>query len=634
MHRNTSSPALPLEELGLQEREYYLRATLDNLPFHFWLKDSQGRYLVVNQAFADACGCKTPGDVVGLSDTDLWPEAQARKFQEIDRRVMLSQVEETRVECDRDMPAPRWSEVFVKPLASGSGVPVGTVGFLRDVTERQVLQDALARSEERWELAVRGTNDGIWDLNPATEEVYFSPRCKAMLGYEEGDIGPHVDEWISRLHPDEQESVRATLRSHFRGESEYYQNEYRMRCKDGSYKWILARGRALFNANGVAVRMLGSHTDVTEKKLAKFQLQERNEQLDAIFELSPDGFVSFDSSQCVKYASPSFASMTGVPIDQIIGTNEQKFSDVLAARCTEFLPFFGVAALRERQLSRGTSQRQFIEIWQDGRRVIEVGLRLGTGQAVSYILYFRDVTHETEVDQIKSDFLATAAHELRTPMTSILGFSEVLLTQTLEESARKELQTIVYKQSELMATILDELLDLARIEARQGKDFTLVSTPVQTLIHAVAHGFELPNGRSPVVLAMPCTEVNIFVDPQKTKQAVLNVLANAYKYSPDGGEVRIDVLTPEAQAGSCALVGICISDQGIGMTEDQASHVFERFYRADTSGKILGTGLGMSIVHEIVTLQGGRVDVQSTVGVGTTVTLWMPTRINVESRTL
>jgi signal transduction histidine kinase len=136
------------------------------------------------------------------------------------------------------------------------------------------------------------------------------------------------------------------------------------------------------------------------------------------------------------------------------------------------------------------------------------------------------------------------------------------------------------------------------------------------------------------VLAMPCTDVKIFADPKKTRQAVLNVLANAYKYSPNGGEVRIDVLTPQAQAGSCALVGICISDQGIGMTEDQASHVFERFYRADTSGKILGTGLGMSIVHEIVTLQGGRVDVQSTVGVGTTVTLWMPTRTNVESGTL
>ena len=190
-------------------------------------------------------------------------------------------------------------------------------------------------------------------------------------------------------------------------------------------------------------------------------------------------------------------------------------------------------------------------------------------------------------------------------MTSILGFSEVLLTQNLEEPARMELQSIVYKQSELMATKLDELLDLARIEARQGNDFTVVPTPVQPLIHAFADGFALPNGRSPVVLAMPCREIYIFVDPQKTRQAVLNVLANAYKYSPDGGEVHIDVLTSEAQAGSCALVGICISDQGIGMTEDQASHVFERFYRADTSGKILGTGLGMNIVHEIVTLQGG-----------------------------
>ena len=113
------------------------------------------------------------------------------------------------------------------------------------------------------------------------------------------------------------------------------------------------------------------------------------------------------------------------------------------------------------------------------------------------------------------------------------------------------------------------------------------------------------------------------VDPKQTRQALQNVLANAYKYSPAGGAVQISLLPPTG-TDEAPLVGICVTDHGIGMTPEQLSHVCERFYRADTSGKILGTGLGMSIVHEIVTLHGGRVDLKSQAGVGTSVTLWLP----------
>ena len=234
------------------------------------------------------------------------------------------------------------------------------------------------------------------------------------------------------------------------------------------------------------------------------------------------------------------------------------------------------------------------------------------------------MTHETEVDQLKSEFLSTAAHELRTPMTSILGFSEVLLTERLDDIARKELHEIIYRQSELMANVLNELLDLARIEARRGKDFVFVQTPTHALITEVVNGFKLPAGRERPLLVMPSTSPTIFVDPQKAQQVILNVLSNAYKYSPDGGQVQIEVLEPQREALAPSLVGIRISDQGIGMTEVQLGRVFERFYRADTSGKILGTGLGMSIVREIVLLHGGTVDLISAPGQGTTVTLWMP----------
>ena len=119
-------------------------------------------------------------------------------------------------------------------------------------------------------------------------------------------------------------------------------------------------------------------------------------------------------------------------------------------------------------------------------------------------------------------------------------------------------------------------------------------------------------------------------DRKKLIQAVLNVISNAYKYSPDGGEVELDLVHVAAGADSplesgAAALGIRIVDHGLGMTPEQLARVFERFYRADTSGKIPGTGLGMSIVQEIVSLHGGKVSVTSAAGLGTTVTIWLPT---------
>jgi signal transduction histidine kinase len=230
---------------------------------------------------------------------------------------------------------------------------------------------------------------------------------------------------------------------------------------------------------------------------------------------------------------------------------------------------------------------------------------------------------------MKSEFLSHAAHELRTPMASIYGFSELLLTQKFDETERQDLLSTVFRQSELMISIINELLDLARIEARRGKDFRIVRIDIHELLQEVVTGFKVPDGRSSPVLPPATEPLWIGVDRSKLIQAISNVISNAYKYSPHGGTVNIELLRTTMATGSGAdsggtRVGIRITDQGIGMTPDQLARVCERFYRADTSGKIPGTGLGMSIVKEIVELHGGELEVTSKTGTGSTVTIWLP----------
>ncbi|MFZ4538847.1 PAS domain-containing sensor histidine kinase [Propionivibrio sp.] len=493
-----------------------------------------------------------------------------------------------------------------------------------EIQRRETVERALSDSEQRWQLAVAGTNDGIWDWNPVTGETFFSARWKSMLGYDEGELANDVGEWRSRIHPDDFDHTLAEIQRHLRGETGFYECEHRLRCKDGSYKWILDRGRALFDDKGTATRVSGSHTDTTDRRLAEARLQDRTEQLNAIFELSPDGFVSFDSGRRVKFANPAFTRMTGIALAQINGLDEQEFSALLADICLAAGRFRGIQGLRESAAGSRPDKRELIELSLPGKRILEVCLRASDANSVSQILYFRDVTHETEVDRMKSEFLSTAAHELRTPMASIYGFAEILLTQDLDEASRNEFLSIIFSQSELMASILNELLDLARIEARRGKDFVIESTNAQDLVNEVVSGFKLPEGRSAPTLALPAVPPYIMADHKKAQQAILNVLSNAYKYSPAGGAVHIELVASPTSEEASPRIGIRITDQGIGMTPAQLARVFERFYRADTSGKIPGTGLGMSIVHEIVELHGGAIELSSQAGAGTSVTLWLP----------
>jgi PAS domain S-box-containing protein len=147
--------------------------------------------------------------------------------------------------------------------------------------ERKQAEEDLRHSEERFALAVRGATDGIWDWDISTNVVYFSPRWKSMLGHEDHEILPRFEEWEGRLHPQDRDRARAAIRAHLAGLTPHYELEHRLRHKDGSYRWILARGLALRDATGAAYRMAGSHTDITDRKRAEEELRRAKEAAEA-----------------------------------------------------------------------------------------------------------------------------------------------------------------------------------------------------------------------------------------------------------------------------------------------------------------------------------------------------------------
>jgi diguanylate cyclase (GGDEF)-like protein/PAS domain S-box-containing protein len=143
---------------------------------------------------------------------------------------------------------------------------------LRNSLVRKHLEMAIRESEERYALAVEGTNDGLWDWHVPADEIYFSPRWKEMLGYEEEELNGRPDEWFGRVHPDDIDKLRKEISAHLTGATNYFASEHRLRHRDGSYRWVLSRGRAVVDTSGAAYRMAGSLTDIHSRKATEQQL--------------------------------------------------------------------------------------------------------------------------------------------------------------------------------------------------------------------------------------------------------------------------------------------------------------------------------------------------------------------------
>ncbi|OIR06447.1 blue-light-activated protein [mine drainage metagenome] len=163
-----------------------------------------------------------------------------------------------------------------------------------DLTELRQIEQQLRISEERPRLALQGFNVGIWEYNFETGESYYSERWKTMLGYEVHEIGNRREEWLDRIHPDDRGHVERSLQAHLEGSHSHYESEHRVRCKDGSYRWVLSRGRAFFDHNGRPQRLLGAHADITDRRLSEEALRLSEARYRQLLEHSPIAIIEMD----------------------------------------------------------------------------------------------------------------------------------------------------------------------------------------------------------------------------------------------------------------------------------------------------------------------------------------------------
>jgi PAS domain S-box-containing protein len=281
LHQNAGSPRPPDDELvqHVADSSPLFRAIVDGATDAIFIKDCDGRFLLFNRAAAQFV--ERPGEgVLGKKASDLFGEEAGEKIRKLELEVIETGVASTVEETLNSAGTIHTFLTTRSAYRDEQGKIIGMIGIARDITEKKRVERELHQSQLRWRFALESTGDGIWDWDMKTGKVYYSRQWKAMLGYNKEEIGDTAAEWFDRLPPDDLALCQEAIGNHLQGKTGDFVIEHRMRAKDGSLRWILARGKVVERTeDGTPLRTIGTNTDITQRKTAEYELYLERERL-------------------------------------------------------------------------------------------------------------------------------------------------------------------------------------------------------------------------------------------------------------------------------------------------------------------------------------------------------------------
>ncbi len=464
---------------------------LESMTDYFIALDREWRVTYANQAAVELCDLPL-AYMVGKTHWELWSWSVGQITEQRYRQAVATQTP-AHFELFYE-PWAKWFEVHAYPSIEGLNI------FFRDISDRKQVEFVLSQSEERLRLALGAANQGLYDLNVQTGDAIVSPEYAQMLGYDPATFEETNLTWRDRLHPDDCESVSRAYGEYIAGNQSEYRVEFRLRTQTGDWKWILSLGKIVaWDADGNPLRMLGTHTDIDDRKAAE--------------------------------------------------------------------------AEREQLLIREQAAREEAE----------------------------------RANRIKDEFLAVLSHELRTPLNPILGWTKLLQTGRLDPARTQQAIATIDRNAQLQTQLIDDLLDVARI-LRGKLSLNAVPVDLATVIESAIDTVRLAAEAKSIRIETAIESIaTVLGDPGRLQQVVWNLLTNAVKFTPNHGQVNVQLVSNGNEAQ------IQVSDTGRGIEPEFLPQVFERFQQADssTTRQFGGLGLGLAIARQLIELHGGTIRAES-----------------------
>lgn len=517
------------------------------------------------------------------------------------------------------------------PISSDLVTTLESIGYqIGHFVDRIEANEAYLKSQERYYVAITGSNDGIWDWDLVTNEVFYSPRYKAQLGFEENELANHFDTFRTLCHPDDYQQVLAKVQRHI-DTRQPYEAEMRCRTKSGEYKWICARGQAIWNAQGKAIRMAGSHRDISELKAAEKTRHEYEQRLldsESMFRQLAENIrevfwiISARTDDFI-YASPAFEELWLEGCDQLYKNKEVFFNAIIEEdrpRVRKTLQGLGFDADTQNQDGQGfdlefrieTKDKEIRWIWS---RLFPVLDKSGACDRLYGIAH--DITEKKEVERRVSEFYSTVSHELRTPLTSIraaLGLIEGGMTGEISDETM-EYVSIARDNSDRLIRLINDILDIRRLEANKLEmkvENIIPRDLIETTIDSL-RAFAEERGVA-VSYNLESQGREIVGDRDRLMQVLTNLMSNAIKYTPRGKSIRV------SSTNSGPNVRINVIDQGPGIAEEHMQGLFGLFQQLSCVENEFntGSGLGLAISKALVEKLGGSIGAESKFGDGAT----------------
>jgi PAS domain S-box-containing protein len=479
-------------------------------------------------------------------------------------------------------------------------------------------KDKLRISEERFEMAMNATSDGLWDWNRSSDIMFYSPRWMTMLGYEP------LETFYELLHPDDRERINTEIEAFIEQFSVNYEQEFRLRTKDGSYRWILSRGRVFLSDKiGRALRAVGTHTDITERK-------QTDEQFKTLINALPVSVGVFDSKRKVLLRNSQF--------ELELGGKQGLSNRTINTFFTDPTVFDEI----NRTLSQGFSIiGKQVSLLIDTDKTIDCLISVIPVQFqghTAYLVAIVDLSDRIRIEKelalakeaaerashFKSEFLANMSHEIRTPLNAIIGFTD-LLTEQVKDNKQKSFVKTIQSAGQNLLVLINDILDLSKIEAGKMRIEKRTCNPA-SLFNDLAQIFMITIKERDLDFILdidPKIPDNLVLDAPRLRQVLFNLIGNAVKFTHEG-HIRLRVRTDNKDWGGSKLdLYIDVEDSGIGIEEKQQELIFRDFEQVEgqDARKYGGTGLGLAISKRLTELMGGKISLTSKLGVGSTFTV-------------
>ena len=483
----------------------------------------------------------------------------------------------------------------------------------------------LEKSQERFELAMKFANEGLFDWDLKNNTIYYSPVWKSLLGYSDDEIKNDFSEWERLTRPEDVKASWKMLTEVLEGRRNSFEQEFQMRHRDGHWVDILSRANVIFNDKGEGLRVVGTHVDISNITQMEKELRESEVRYRSIMEATKDPTYICSEEYRIEYMNPAMTKWlgsdhTGAICYEAIHDQQSKCS---------WCPFSKV-------MSKKFVNQEFISP-RDNRKYLSSNSPIvHVDGSVSKLTVYHDVTDLIEMEkrlqqaqkmESIGNLAGGIAHDFNNILFPIVGYTEMLLEDAPQDSPARESLKQIYTSALRAKNLVKQILTFSR--QGSGELMLMKMQPV------VKEALKLIRSTIPTTIEIK-QDINpdcgvIKADPTQIHQIVMNLTTNAYHAMEEtGGELKVslkqvelgeyDIIIPDMAPGVYAC--LTVADTGVGMDKNLTDKIFDPFFTTKAIGK--GTGMGLSVVHGIVTAMGGAIHVYSEPDKGTQFHVYLP----------